>query len=179
MKKAIKLTLVAVLALSTTSLFAQKFGRVNSQEIILAMPETAEMQKNLEAYQQELTQSMETMNVEYNNKLQDLQKNLNTYTDAIREMKQKELNDLLNRSREFQEVASRDLEKRQGELITPILEKARTAINKVAKEGGYLCIFDVSAGSLAYFDEAALTDIGASVKSELGIKNTPAATPAN
>ena len=38
MKKAIKLTLAVALMLSATSLFAQKFGRINSQEILLAMP---------------------------------------------------------------------------------------------------------------------------------------------
>ena len=34
MKKAIKLTLAVVLVMGATSLFAQKFGRINTQEII-------------------------------------------------------------------------------------------------------------------------------------------------
>ena len=45
MKKAIKLTLAVVLVMGATSLFAQKFGRINTQEIIMAMPETKTMQE--------------------------------------------------------------------------------------------------------------------------------------
>ena len=41
MKKAIKLTLAVALVMGATSLFAQqKFGRINTQEIIVGMPET-------------------------------------------------------------------------------------------------------------------------------------------
>ena len=38
MKKFLQLTLVCTLLLGSTSLFAQKFGRVNMQEIVVAMP---------------------------------------------------------------------------------------------------------------------------------------------
>lgn len=176
MKKGIKLTLVAVLLLSASPLFAQKFGRVNMQEIIVSMPETAEMQKNLEAYHKELQSNLETMTVEFNTKLQEFQKNYNSYTDAIRQMKEKELNELQTRSREFSEVAEQDLAKRRDELLAPIYEKAKGAIDKVGKAGGYLAVFEIANGPLAYFDEASLTDLGPEVKTELGIKDTPAVT---
>ena len=40
MKKILKLTLAIALLMGSTSLFAQKFGRINTQEIIMSMPET-------------------------------------------------------------------------------------------------------------------------------------------
>lgn len=169
MKKAIKLTLAVALMLSATSLFAQKFGRVNTQEIIVAMPETKEMQTNLEAFAKDLQDNLETINVEFNNKLQEFQKNLNTYSDAVRGMKEKELQDLRARSEEFQQVAQQDYQKKQNELLAPIIEKAKNAIDKVSAAGGYLVVFDTSTGTLAYIDEAALTDIAPEVMKELGI----------
>ena len=39
MKKTIKLTLAVVFVMGATSLFAQKFGRINTQEVISVMPE--------------------------------------------------------------------------------------------------------------------------------------------
>lgn len=75
MKKAIKLTLAVVLVMGSTSLFAQKFGRINTQEIIMAMPETKTMQENMDTFAKELSDNIETMNVEFNTKLQDFQKN--------------------------------------------------------------------------------------------------------
>ena len=178
MKKALKLTLAVALLMGSTSLFAQKFGRINTQEIIMSMPETKTMQTNMETYAQELQDNIETMQVEFNTKLQDFQKNFNTLTDIAKEMKEKDLNDLQNRIREFQERAQQEYQKKQNELLAPIIEKAKNAIDKISAAGGYLVVFDTSTGSLAYFDEANLTDVAPEVKKELGITEEPAATPA-
>ncbi len=176
MKKVLKLTLAVALMLSATSLFAQKFGRVNSQEIIMAMPETKQMQTNMEAFNKDLQNNLEAIQVEFNNKYQDFQKNYSTLSEAVREMKQKELQDLTQRLQEFEQIARQESQKKQNELLAPIIEKAKNAINKVSAAGGYLAVFDISAGSLAYFDQAALTDIAPAVKKELGITET-ATTP--
>lgn len=175
MKKTIKLTLAVVLTMGATSLFAQKFGRVNSSEIIAAMPETKEMQVNMEAYAKNLDGEMESLQVEYNNKVQEFQKNNATYSDAVRDMKVKELDSIAARIREFQQVAHEDYQKKQNELMAPIFEKAKNAIDKVSATNGYLAVFDTTAGALVYFDEAALTDIAPEVKKELGITETAAA----
>ena len=176
MKKAIKLTLAAILLMGSTSLFAQKFGRINTQEIIMAMPETKDMQTNMETYAKELQDNIETMQVEFNTKLQDYQKNYNTLNDMAKEMKEKELSDLQARIREFQDRAQQEYQKKQSELLAPIVEKAKNAIDKISAAGGYMAVFDTSTGSLAYFDEATLTDLAPEVKKELGITDSPAAT---
>lgn len=173
MKKAIKLTLAVVLVMGATSLFAQKFGRINTQEIIMAMPETKTMQENMDTFAKELSDNIETMNVEFNTKLQDFQKNYNTFSDAIKEVKEKELNDMQTRTREFQERAQQDYQKKQNELLAPIIDKAKSAIDKVAAAGGFLVVFDTSTGSLAYFDEATLTDVAPAVKKELAPSTRP------
>lgn len=103
MKKAIKLTLAVALMLSATSLFAQKFGRINSQEILLAMPETKEMETNLQAYAKDLQDNLETIAVEFNQKLADFQKNYATYSDSVRQLKERELQELQNRRQEFEQ----------------------------------------------------------------------------
>ena len=178
MKKALKLTLAVALLMGSTSLFAQKFGRINTQEIIMSMPETKTMQTNMEAYAKELQDNIETMNVEFNTKLQDFQKNFNTLNDMAKEMKEKDLNDLQNRIREFQERAQQEYQKKQNELLAPIIEKAKNAIDKISAAGGYLVIFDTSTGSLAYFDEANLTDIAPEAKREPGTPEPPPAPAA-
>ena len=151
---------------------------LNTQEIIMAMPETKTMQENMDTFAKELSDNIETMNVEFNTKLQDFQKNYNTFSDAIKEVKEKELNDMQTRTREFQERAQQDYQKKQNELLAPVIDKAKSAIDKVAAAGGFLVVFDTSTGSLAYFDEATLTDVAPAVKKELGITDAPAAAPA-
>ena len=172
MKNVLKLTLALAMMLSCTTLFAQKFGRINSQEVMIAMPETTEMQTKLQAVAKDWEENLETINVEFNNKLQEFQKNLNTLSDAARQIKEKELNDLRQRGAEMQQMAQQDLAKQEQELMTPIIEKAQNAIKAVSKAGGYTAIFET--GSLVYFDEATLTDITPLVQKELGITEAAA-----
>ena len=175
MKNVLKLTLAVMMTLGATSLFAQKFGRINTQELIMLMPETKEMQTNMEAFAKEIQDNLETIRVEFNTKLADYQKNYETLSDSVKQLKEKELQELQNRSSEFEQVAQQDDQKKQNELLAPIVSKAKEAIDKVSKAGGYLVVFDISTGSLAYFDEAALTDIAPEVRRELGISETAAA----
>lgn len=175
MKRAIKLTLAVALMMSATSLFAQKFGRINTQEIIMNMSETKEMQTNLESFAKELQDQVESINVEFNNKRQEFQKNYNTYSESVRQLKEKELYELQQRLEDYSQVAQQDYQKRQNELLAPIVEKARAAIDKVAKANGFMAVFDISTGAIAYFDEATLTDLTPQVRAELGITETPAA----
>ena len=70
------------------------------------------------------------------------------------------------------------MQPQEQEACSPAIDKAKAAIDKVATAGSYLAVFDTSTGSLAYFDEAMLTDLAPAVKKELGITDAPAATPA-
>ena len=54
MKKFLKLTLAVVLVLSSSSVFAQKFGRVDLAAVVSNMAEFKEAQTNLEAYGRDL-----------------------------------------------------------------------------------------------------------------------------
>ena len=173
MKNVLKLTLVLAMMLSCTTLFAQKLGRINSQEVMLAMPETAEMQTKLQAVAKDWEENLELINVEFNNKLQEFQKNLNSMSDAARQIKEKDLNDLRQRGTEMQQMAQQDLARQEQELMTPIIEKAQNAIQAVSKAGGFTAIFET--GTLVYFDETTLIDITPLVKKELGITETAAA----
>ena len=174
MKKLIIL-IAAVLGVCTVS--AQKLARVNLQDIVVAMPEFEEAQKNLEAFGKDLQEQMEQIQVEFNNKLADFQKNQATMAASIKQMKQQELEQLQQRYAEFQQIAQQDFQKKEAELLEPIQKKAQDAVNKIAKANGYIAVYNTSVPSLAYFDEAQLIDIAPLVKKELGIVESPAAAP--
>ena len=169
MKKLIKLTLVVALAMSSTSLFAQKMGRINKQELIAVMPETQEMQTKLQAIVTDWREQLEAMQVEFNNKYAELSKDYNTLSDAARNVREQELQDLQNRIQQMNATAENDVQRQQAELLDPIITKADEAIAKVAKAGGYTAVFDISMPALAYFDESAMSDIQPQVRAELGI----------
>ena len=174
MKKVLKLTLAVVCVMFSTSLFAQKIGYVNTDEIIANMKETQDAYTQLEAYAKDLQAQAETIQVEFNNKLQEYQKSAETLTDAVRQLKEKELTDLNTRIQEFQQVAQQELQTKENEITAPIYEKMQAAIDEVAKAGGYAIILPV--GALIYFDETTVKDIAPEVKAKLGVSAT--ATPA-
>jgi outer membrane protein len=178
MKRVLGLTLLAVAMMGISTASAQKFARIDMQAVVVAMPEFEEAQKNLEAFGKDLQDQMEQIQVEFNNKLADFQKNQATMAASIKQMKQQELEQLQQRYAEFQQIAQQDFQKKENELIEPVQNKAQEAINKVAKANGYIAVFNTSVPSLAYFDEAQLTDIAALVKKELGIVDKPATTAA-
>lgn len=166
MKKVLKLTLAVVCVMFSTSLFAQKIGRISSQEIVVNMAEYKEAQTQLEALAKDLQAQMETIQVEMNTKIQEYQKGAETMTDAVRQLKEKELNDLNTRLQEFNQVAQQELQKKEQELMEPIIKKANEAITEVSKAGGYTVIFET--GQMIYFDEAQVKDITPEVKAKLG-----------
>ena len=178
MKKVIKLALVLMCAMCSTSLYAQKFARINLQEVIFSMPEFAKMQTDLESFSKELGEQLEAIQVEFNNKAAEFQKNRATMNESVRNLKEQELQQLQPRYMDFQQIAQQDIDKKQGELFQPIHLKAAEAVKKVAMAGGYTAVFDTSANSLAYFNESTVVDIAPAVRTELGIKDVPAAAPA-
>ena len=175
----LSLGLVALFCATTVAQAQPKFGYVNSQEIIFSMPELNDVQASLEKLQKDLEEQLEIIQVEYNNRLVEYQKNAASYSDAIRQSKEQELMSLQQRYEELGKAGSQDMQNQQNKLMQPVIEKARAAIDKVSAEGGYIAVFDMAAGSLAYFDKAQMTDIAPMVKKELGIpENATTAVPA-
>ncbi len=170
MKKVFKIFMVAALSLCSTQIFAQSQGRINMQELIVAMPETTDMQNKLEAFRKDLSDNLETMQVEFNTKLDEYQKSATTLTDSMRGLKEKELQDLQSRMQQFEQSAMQELQAKQNELLQPVITKAQEAVKSVAQEGGYSVVFDLSSQMLAYYDEATVVDILPAVKTKLGIE---------
>lgn len=173
MKKVLKLTLAVVCVMFSSSLFAQKIGYIDTQSVFASMQETKDAYAQLESYAKDLQAQAETIQVEYNNKYQEYQKTAESMTDAVRQLKEKELTDLITRIQEFQQVAQQDLQNKENELTTPIYEKLQTALDEVAKAGGYTIVLPI--GALIYFDAATVKDLAPEVKSKLGISATASA----
>lgn len=178
MKHLIKITLVAAFVLgASVSAFGQKYGYINSEELITAMPDLDSVNVKLEKIVDDYRSQLEIIQVELNNKYQDYQKNSATYSEATQQSKQSELNDLSKRYNDFNQLAQTNVQQKQAELMQPVVEKANNAIKKVAQANGLIFVFDTApqTNALAYFDETQLVNILAAVKAELGIKDKPAA----
>jgi outer membrane protein len=163
--KKITLILTACI-LCITSAFAQKYGHVNSNEIMKAMPgidsiqiKIADFQKNLETLYENMVSEFQTKNDKFN-------KEAGTMSASVRKLKEDELISIQNRIQEFQYNVQQDIEEEQYRLLAPFQEKVQNAINDVAKEQKYSYIFDTQI--LLYYDGG--DDVTPLVKKKLGIK---------
>ena len=146
-----------------------KFGHLNTNELISLMSERDSAVVKLQAYQNELEETLEGMGTEYNNKVNEYQRKQNEWAPVVLESKQRELQELGQRIQQFQANAQQDMAQMQQTLMTPVIEKAQNAITKVAKANNLVYVFDLSVGALIYFDDAVSLDLLPLAKKELGI----------
>jgi outer membrane protein len=145
-----------------------KLGYIDSNELLEMMPGKDSIQTALQDYGKSLENQLQTMYAEYQTKVQDYQANRNTMSDIIRQTKEKELADLETRIQTFQEQADTDLQKKQVEMLQPLLDKAKNAIEDVARENGYTYIMDVGTGAFLFYEKG--DNIMPLVKTKLGLK---------
>ena len=165
MKKILLLVAAAVL-FSVGTADAQKYGHINSSEILEVMPGVDSLQIKLKAFQDDLQAMYQSMMTEYQQKKDKFDREVGTMSSAVRQVREKELEDLGVRIQEFQANAQDDMEEKQYELAKPFQDAIQNAINKVAKDHGYAYIFDTKI--LLYYGNG--DDITPLVKKELGIK---------
>jgi outer membrane protein len=162
----------AVLFITTVLLsfgaFAQKFGHLDSNELIMAMPEKKTAETAIQTYAKQLEGQLQAMSQEWEAKVADYQKDEKSLSDIMKKTKVKEITDLEGRIKDFQQTAQEDLQRKEGELLQPLIDKAKKAIEEVAKENKYSYIFDSGVGVLLYMPET--EDVMPLVKKKLGIK---------
>jgi len=161
--------LIAILVMATTTLTAQtqKFGHIDSDALMSLMPEKAKAEKDMEVFAKEFQSALEAMAKEYEVKVADYQGKEKDMTALVKQTKVKEITDLERRIQEFQGQAQGEIQKKEQELLAPIIEKARKAIDAVATEKGYTYIFDNSSGVLLFAKDS--ENIAADVKAKLGL----------
>lgn len=170
MKRSIQACLLVAAVIFSLSSFAQtkiKLGHVNSEELLKVMPGRDSAELKLKDYTKALETQFQTMQTEMETKYNDFITNQATYSELIKSMKQKELEDMQKRIQEFQGSAQDDISKKETELLQPIIDKAKKAIEEVAKENGYTYVFDSGLQILLYSDPS--DDLLLLVKKKLGI----------
>jgi outer membrane protein len=175
MKNILKLAVVtaAVVVVSSFTANAQKIAHINLDSLISVMPETKVATQAVQDYAKQLETQVTAMQTELQAKYEDYQAKQKDMPELVRASKEKELNDLNQRIQDFQQQAQTDYQKKSAELSKPVYEKAKKAIDQVAKSNGFKYVLDTSTGMVIYNEPA--DDIFNLVVKQLGI-TVPAPT---
>jgi len=162
---------IALLSIIFTegSFAQQKFGHLNSGNMLELMPEVGASDKKLEILDDSLGIVMDTMTAKFKVKYEAALKAVNegTMTKVQQATTEQLLNEEQTKITEFQKLAQVMITQRRQILLAPVLDKLNDAIVAIGKEKGYSFIFDVSGGSMLYVTDA--DDVSELVAAKLGL----------
>lgn len=163
----IKKLLLAIMIALPMSVFGQKFGVINTQEVMENMPEVKEMGTQLEAASKKYEDEFNKLQDEFKKKYEEFQALEATTPQTIKERRMAEIQELNNKIEQFRSTAQQDLQRQQQQLMAPLQEKVMKAVQSVGDEGSYTFIFE---NVVPIYTGKDVTDITPTVKSRLGIK---------
>ncbi|MBR1388724.1 MAG: OmpH family outer membrane protein [Prevotella sp.] len=167
MKKLIICAICAICGFTTAN--AQgKFGHVNTQEIMQAMPEFTKAQNDIKALQEQYEADLKSMQDELNKKAEAFDKEQATLPDNIKQRRQQELQDMYTKIQQSYQDNQQALAKASQEKMQVIQTKVLDAIKAVGQAGSFTYIVEM--GSLPYISTTLSTDVTAQVKTKLGLK---------
>ena len=168
--KQIKTLLIAVALVFGATSFANaqsKVAHIATQNLIEQMPSYKSAMNQLEKLQKTYDTEINDMVTEAKNTMKRYDAEATTKTDAENEKRALELQQTQRTIGEYRQNAIQELQKKEMELLKPVLEKARTTIQKVARAKGFDYVLDSTTGTGVIMADG--YDLMADVKKELGI----------
>jgi outer membrane protein len=169
MKKIIVLV-VAVIMGTAATVNAQKIGHINTNDLLVAMPETKKAQDRLKTSQDSLNVVYAQLIKEYQEKDSVIRIDSAKWSPAIKQIRFKEFQDLADAVQQYSTSAQQFLQQKEQEFFAPVQKIALDAIQSVAKANGYAYV--VSRDALLVVPTT--DDLLPLVKKFLKIPETPA-----
>lgn len=178
---------IAAVVFSIQGTLAQiKIGYTNIEMILAFMPETEQMNKDLQIYAKKLDKELQVEEDYFQLKMNEYTEmsKANKLTPADDEKRQFELMKLDSTLRRKQAIQEQQLQAMQQELIAPTLDKLQKAIDEISKAEGYTYVLNQSTStgvSTILFGpesdnltEKIFTKLGVAIPAELkGKEETP------
>ncbi len=148
---------------------AQKFGYINTQELLSSMSEMKLADNQVQALQNELLAKGEEMVIKFEADYKAYMTEANGGTLSKVQMQQKEevLVGKQDEIKKYEAEIQQKVASKREELYKPILDKVKAEIEKLGKEGGYTMIFDSSAGMILHAADS--ENLMTILKTKLGV----------
>ena len=131
----------------TVSNAQNKMAHIDTQQLIAAMPSMKTAQNQLEKIQKTYENEIKNMATELQNRMKQYQAEAPNKTDEENQRRGQEVQGMRDSILKYEQNAQQEMGKKQEVLITPIMEKARVAIQKVARAQGIQYVMDSTVGS--------------------------------
>lgn len=159
---------IAIFMGATSFMTAQsKTAHIDTQALVEAMPEMKAAQSQLEKLQKTYDTAIKDMAKEFEAKVKMYGAEEASKTQEENAKRVEEVQGMERNISAYRQQALQDLQKKEVDVFQPILEKARAAIQKVARAKGYEYVLDSATGNGVILADG--YDLIGDVKKELGI----------
>lgn len=161
-----KLILMLMLC-APMAVFAQKFGKVNTQVVVQSLPDYAKAQGEMAALSKQKENDLKSMQDELTRKYQEYDKSKSAMNPTKQKETEEELQGLNAKIQQAYQDAQKELSEKNNVLLEPILTKVQNAITAVGKAGGYTSIFEIGTSGVVFFGDN-VKDVTEEVKAKVG-----------
>ncbi|MDH8702648.1 outer membrane protein [Dysgonomonadaceae bacterium PH5-43] len=167
-----KIVLFALLMLPLGAIAQDKIAYLDSEAVMSVMPEVAQMQDSIQKVQEAFKKEMTIMEDEYSKKFEAYMAEAEGLIESIRTRREGELRDIEQRAQAHQEQFQTDLQQLYRQLLAPIQQKVREAIQTVGAENNFTYVLEASAqaGSQILYVSPTAVDATPLVKQKLGLQ---------
>jgi outer membrane protein len=121
-----------------------KLAHINTQELIKAMPEYKVAQTDIEKLGETYQTTIQTSLKELETKLKQYNADAEAQTQEENQKRMQEVEGMKQSLSQYQQQAQKDLQEKEFNMLKPITEKARAAIEKVSIAQGIEYVFEAS-----------------------------------
>lgn len=168
MKKTFQLGgVILLLFMAAINVQAQKFGYINTAEILAEMPEVKQAEVDIENFSTALQKKGQAKVKELEQKYAKIQQQMQAgnLSPVQQQQAQTDLQKDQEELAKFEQDMMGQIQDKRQKALQPIYDKLNNAIEQVAKENGFTMIFDQAV--LLYSEDSA--DVSAMVKAKLGL----------
>lgn len=144
-----------------------KIAHIDTQALVEAMPEMKSAQGQLEKLQKTYDTEIKNLAKELDTKLKQYEQEAESKTEEENNKRVQEVQQMQNNIAAYRQQALKDLQQKEVDIFQPLLEKARAAIQKVARAKGYDYVIDSATGNGVILADG--PDLLTDVKKEMGM----------
>ena len=147
--------LSGILSPTRTQIAQVKIAYVNTTEILNSFSAKEEATQKLLTLSENYKKELELMQNEYNKKYSDYITYQNSLAENIKLRRMQELTELENKIHRFMELAQKDIEEQERQMLQPIKEQIQNAVRQVGIEQNYTVIYDLANPGIAFVNPLA------------------------
>lgn len=130
----------------------QKFGFVDSRQLMAEAPGAQEASSTLEQEMRGFQQRIATMQDSLQKAMQQYQQRAQMLTPEARQAEEQKIGQLQQTLQQSASQLEAEASQRQETLMKPVMDRIQAAIDAVRQEGGYTMILDAASGAFLSAD---------------------------